>query len=191
MADKYKLCSSAFALIGANRITSFSDGTTESDTAADLYEVVVERALSAHFWNFAKTEKDLGAPLADTPLNGFEYAFQKPNDPVILREIGVFFEGSDEPIPYQIASDKIFCNYKQDVFLRYIYSREEAFWPPYFTGAMLYELAGTFAHALDRAERGEALIRSAATLHWPQARTADSQAAPARKFRTTLTRRRF
>ncbi|MBM3650847.1 MAG: hypothetical protein FJX11_23980 [Alphaproteobacteria bacterium] len=186
MADKFELCTAAFTLLGANSIESFEDGTTESDIAASLYPLVAKRSLAAYPWRWAKTEKDLGAALDEDSLNGYEYVFQKPNDPLILRELGVFITGTDQPVPYDILRNKIFANENQDLVLRYLYYVDEEEWPDYFSGALIFELGGTFAIALEKADRGLSLIDAAAKLHWPQAHTANAQGATTRKFRSRL-----
>ncbi len=47
MSDsKFDICSKALVLVGANTITSFSESTTESKVANQLYESTLENLLT-------------------------------------------------------------------------------------------------------------------------------------------------
>lgn len=71
------LCSRALIRIGAAPITSFSDGTAESEIAGALYAPVRDALLSAYAWSFAAGQLEL-TQLETTPLADFQYAYGLP-----------------------------------------------------------------------------------------------------------------
>ncbi|MBT4890046.1 MAG: hypothetical protein HON65_10885, partial [Rhodospirillales bacterium] len=73
------LCSRALIKIGAMSITSFEEGTAESEVAANLYSSVRDGLLSSHPWNFASAQVTLARLNAD-PIADYAYAYQLPVD---------------------------------------------------------------------------------------------------------------
>lgn len=76
----------AMRLIGQSPITSLSDGTTNANTADDLYEEVRDDLLRSHPWNFATKRVQLARSSTD-PTFEFDYAYVLPSD--WLRTISV------------------------------------------------------------------------------------------------------
>jgi hypothetical protein len=73
------LCSRALIKIGAAPITSFSDGTAESEIAGALFAPTRDALLSAYPWGFATGQVSL--VLLDTPpMADYSHAFQLPAD---------------------------------------------------------------------------------------------------------------
>ena len=50
---KFDICSRALTMVGANTISSFDDGTTESDVADQLYEDTLRSLLTQTRWRFS------------------------------------------------------------------------------------------------------------------------------------------
>ncbi len=73
------LCSRALIRLGAQPVTSFDDGTAESEIAGALYPVVRDAMLSAYNWSFAVGQANLNQ-LEAPPLADYQYAFQLPSD---------------------------------------------------------------------------------------------------------------
>lgn len=73
------LCSKALLKIGAQTITSFEDGTAESEVAANLYPLTRDGLLASYPWSFAVAQKRLGR-LDLTPVADFKRAYQLPAD---------------------------------------------------------------------------------------------------------------
>lgn len=155
--DKYALCSAALALVGADGITSFEDGTTEANAAARLYEPLVRQVLSRQRWHFAKTTRSLGAALADAPQESdeFAYAFQIPTEPAVLDVHTVLSMG--RPVEYAIEGDKVFCNVESGLSIRYTWRPDEGRWPDWFGWLVTVETAAAFAEAFDRTEKAAQL----------------------------------
>jgi len=66
-------------LIGASRITSLTDGSTNANAANDIYEETRDDLLRSHPWNFATKRAQL-AQSATTPTFEFDYAYPLPSD---------------------------------------------------------------------------------------------------------------
>ena len=94
------LCSKALLKIGAQTITSFEDGTAESEVSANLYPLVRDSLLSSYPWSFAIAQKRLGR-LDLTPVADFKYAFQLPSDflRIISAGSGSKGRGADKLVP--------------------------------------------------------------------------------------------
>ena len=73
------LCSRALIRLGAAPITSFSDGTAESEIAGALFGPVRDSLLSAYSWSFATGQVDLSA-LGTAPVADYQRSFQLPAD---------------------------------------------------------------------------------------------------------------
>ena len=146
------VASKALVLIGANPISDFEEGSTESIIADNVYEMIVESALTRVRWRFASGQVKLSR-LTNTPVSRWDAAYQKPTSPDMLALHAV--QVLDINIKFDIYEDKIYCNATEDdiVVLDYTYRSATADWPPYFTLALVYDLAGVFAGSI--AQKGE------------------------------------
>ena len=82
------ICSRALILIGADPITSFTDGSTESLVASNLYEDICRSALQNCRWRFA-TEQSVLNQLSDVPTGRFDIAHQLPSNLLVLHGITI------------------------------------------------------------------------------------------------------
>lgn len=73
------LASRALIRIGAAPITSFNDGTAESEIAGALFGTTRDALLSAYLWSFASAQIRL-TQLEIDPIADYNYAFQLPSD---------------------------------------------------------------------------------------------------------------
>ena len=134
-------------LIGAEPITSFTDGTTESLVASNLYEDICRSALSNTRWRFA-TDQEVLNRLTDAPTGRYDFAYQLPNNHLITHAVTV----NDNPIEYQIYGDMVFADtdLKMIVIADYTFRQTEENFPSYFTIALQYALASAFATSIAR-----------------------------------------
>jgi len=156
-------------LIGAKPITSFSDGTTESIVASNIYQDVVKAALSTYPWRFAMDQYELQM-LSDAPSDIWSYAYQLPENlvlPVTVTQLGIVQD-------YDRYGSKVFTNSDNSVnpvVLSYIFLADESLWLPHFRMAVVYDLASLFGVAVagredlasqyaQRAEKAYAIARS-------------------------------
>ena len=73
------VCTRSLVLIGAQPITSFSDGSNEALVAVNLYEDTVQGSLVNTRWRFAVNQA-IGNRLSDAPTGRYNSAYQIPSD---------------------------------------------------------------------------------------------------------------
>jgi hypothetical protein len=64
-------------MIGVDEISSFDDETREAKLCTNLYPTTRDSLLQQHPWRFSLGQASL-ARLVDTPLYGYDYAYQLP-----------------------------------------------------------------------------------------------------------------
>tara|TARA_R110002051_G_scaffold100647_1_gene171016 strand:- start:10206 stop:10805 length:600 start_codon:yes stop_codon:yes gene_type:complete len=144
------ICARALVMIGAQPISSFSDGSTEALVASNLYTDVVEAALTRHRWRFATTQQQISL-LSTTPTGRYDYAYQMPTSPEVLQIVSVTV--NDLVIAYARYQNYIYVNgygSSSELIMDYIYKVGEAYFPPHFRLAVEYELAALFAGSVAR-----------------------------------------
>ena len=152
------LCSRTLLKIGASAIASFSEGTAESEVAANLYPSIRDALLSSHPWNFATGQTSL-ARLTATPVADYDYAFQLPGD--FLRALSAGVTGRGRGLDYRIAENRLHTN-AQTVVLTYVFRPAEVDFPPFFDAALIARLAAEFcAPITESTARAELLFRLA------------------------------
>jgi hypothetical protein len=184
MADTaVEVVNQAFAVIGANTLSTFVGTSTEQIVATNLYQPIVDAALSSHRWRFATGKQTLGR-LSQEPVNEWDAAYQMPTQPKILLLNNV--KVLDVTIEYDRFEDQIYCDASEDdvVVADYIYSVPEQDWPPYFTKAVVYELASVFAAGITQDSYMAAHFEETAQLEYRRARWSDSSQQTARNLNT-------
>ena len=147
---KIDIASRALIMIGANPISSFTDGSTEALVVNNIYEEIVEATLTRHKWRFATGQKQLSL-LSAAPTGRYEYAYQIPASPLCLQIIAV--TSNDHAIPFSRYEDKIYLDgygSTSTVIMDYIFRQDESKFPPYFRLALEYKLASIYAGAVAR-----------------------------------------
>lgn len=177
------VCSRALILIGAEPITSFTDGTSEALVAANMYEDIARSALVNTRWRFATNQAVLNR-LSATPTGRYDAAYQLPTGWLMTHVATV----NDQPIEYQTYGNKLYCNEgpSAEVILDYTYRADEIDWPSYFTIAVEYELASVFAASIARDQQLSQLMQLQAQRAMIKARNLDSQQQTTRKLNTNL-----
>jgi len=177
------IASRAMNMIGGNEIAAFSELSNEAKVANNLYQPLVEAALTVHRWRFA-TGQVLLSRLVASPAARWEAAYQVPTSPRVLMVHGVTVQ--DSPIPFDRYEDMLYCNAGVDdqVYLDYAYYAAEANWPPYFVKAVQLELAALFAGSLARKGDLAQFYEAKAIAAYQQARWADSSSQTARNVRS-------
>ena len=144
--------------LGAEGISSFSDGTTESDVAATLYAIIRDGVLGTHPWSFATAYAELTS-LPSAPLSNFEHAFELPAD--FIKAISAGDDCRSRGAVYQIIGREVHTNY-EELTLTYIKRADEAEFPTYFISALVNRLAAEFCLPLtENSSRSETLYRLA------------------------------
>lgn len=183
------ICNRALILIGAEPITSFDDGNTESLVAVNMYEDVARAALVNCRWRFATNQAILNR-LTDTPTGRYNKAYQLPNDILMLHAVTV----QDLPIEYQTYGNKVYSDTSDndELVVDYTFRAGEETWPSYFTIAVVYSLAIVFATSIARNASLADIMTGQAQITMAKARNLDSQQQTTRKLVTSrfITERR-
>lgn len=133
-----KLASNALILLGAEPISSFTDGSTGATIASNLYENSYLSLLTSHRWRFSVKQEKLARLTGDTG-NSFTYMYQLPSDCMYLIQVDTF--------TYEVYEDKLYCNVTE-VLADYVFRVDEDRLPPYFSKMFEFYLASQFAVAL-------------------------------------------
>jgi hypothetical protein len=176
--SKFDICNQALVLVGANTITSFSQNTTESIVANQLYETTLEDLLTKCRWRFASKQVQLSKNTTN-PDARYESSYALPSDALILHTVTV----SDDVINYDRYGQNIFTNTSTSdtVIADYTFQPSESIFPPYFAKVLVFELASLFAGAIARNDQLANLYAQRAVAQLQQAKSIDSQAQTTRR----------
>mgnify|MGYP003137876087 CR=1 FL=1 len=160
MSDsKYNICSKALVLVGANTITSFTEDTTESKVANQLYESTLENMLTRTRWRFASQQAQLSRN-ASAPTARWSAKYAIPTAALIVHTVTV----NDNVIEFDRYESDILCDASSSdtVVADYTFQPSEANFPPYFKQALIFELASLFAGAIARNDNLSSLYQNRA-----------------------------
>jgi len=176
--SKFDICNQALVLVGANTITSFSQNTTESIVANQLYETTLEDLLTKCRWRFASKQVQLSKN-STNPDARYESSYALPSDALILHTVTV----SDDVINYDRYGQNIFTNTttSDTVIADYTFQPSESIFPPYFAKVLVFELASLFAGAIARNDQLANLYAQRSVAQLQQAKSIDSQAQTTRR----------
>lgn len=165
------LASRALIRIGAAPITSFDDGTAESEIAGALFAPARDALLSAYAWGFATGQLAL-TQLETAPIADFDYAYQLPTD--FLRALSAGTGARGRGLRYRLNKGALHTDSNQ-VILTYVFRPEEEEFPPYFDQALIARLAAEFTIPItENTSRAETLYRIAEK-EYERARQVDAQ----------------
>tara|TARA_R110000868_G_scaffold234986_1_gene488713 strand:- start:13636 stop:14250 length:615 start_codon:yes stop_codon:yes gene_type:complete len=143
--SKYDICSQSLIKCGAETISSFTDGTHESNVCSVMYDTTKKSLLYYSFWNFAIRKVQLNR-LNETPTDAkFLYAHSLVGD--IIRTRSVFNEFGQADYTYKKEGQKIFSNNK-NAFLEYVSNIDETNMPSFFVEALVSKLATEINEAI-------------------------------------------
>ena len=177
-----KVCSRACLLAGIEPITSFADGTAESDICNAMYEDIAQSSLTNTRWRFATNQSVLNR-IATPPTARFSAAYQLPSGTLTVSAVTV----NGNVIEFDTYGNKIYCDASStdEVIADYIFRSPEAEWPAYFIIAVEYAMASVLAiSALRDASMSQILTQRAAVLML-EARSRDSQRQTTRRLNTS------
>ena len=167
------ICSKALLKLGAESITSFSEGTAEAEISASLYPLAKDGLLSSYPWSFAVAQARLPR-LAENPLADYGNAYLLPTD--FLRVISAGSGNQGRGINYRIFENKLHTD-MPEVNLTYIRQVKESEFPPFFVEALVAKLSAEICIPLtENNQRAEALLRQSEEVI-RKARLTDSQQA--------------
>lgn len=165
------LCSRALVRLGATPISSFTQGTAESDVASHLYAPVRDALLSAYPWTFAMAQ----VPLIKSntpPAADYASSFILPPD--YLRAVSAGNGGRGRGLHYRITQGRLHTQ-ADAVTLTYIFRPNELDFPPYFDMALMARLAAEFCIPLTENTSRADILHRLAESELARARQIDSQ----------------
>jgi hypothetical protein len=142
------ICSDALILLGAKPISSFNDGTDESNTCDRLYPDTRDMTIMLYPWSFAYKKLKLSR-LVTTPTTEWEYEYQLPGDRLgNPRAVFKSSNANERPMKeWEIIGDKLMTN-EQEVYIDYPYQTPEFSMPQYFVQLMKYMMAWHLAYPI-------------------------------------------
>jgi hypothetical protein len=143
-------------LLGAKAISSFNDGTDESNTCDRLYPDVRDSLLSQYVWSFSLKKIKLSRLLIG-PTSAWKYSYQLPGDRLSnIRSVRASASpNANIEKEWEIQGDKLLTNL-QTVYIDYQYQTPEYAMPQYFVQLLKYMMAWHLAmpitEQIDRAQ---------------------------------------
>jgi len=180
MADsKFDICNKALVLVGANTISSFTQNTTESKVANQLYESTLENLLTRCRWRFASKQAQLSKNTAN-PDARYDSSYALPSDAHIIHTVTV----GDDIIKYDRYGQNLFTNTTSSdtVIADYTFQPSESIFPPYFKQTLVFELASLFAGAIARNDQLSELYHKRSIAQLAIAKATDGQAQTTRRL---------
>ena len=142
---KFDICSQALTKVGADTITSFSDGTHESNVCSVMYDTIKKSLLYYTFWNFAIDKQQLNK-LSETPTDKkFTSAHTLPGD--VIRIKAVIDQNGLPNYTYRKEGQKIFSSL-DTVILEYVQNMDETNMPSFFVEALVTKIATEINEAI-------------------------------------------
>ena len=177
MISGITLVGNALNLIGADRISSFDDDSTEAEVTKNIFETTYIAMLTETRWRFATKDKKLARLLEKPdPVYGYNYAFALPSDYLQLNEATT----ND----YQIVGQNVLAN-TPELTVTYTFRPEVHHLPGYFIKALEYNLAANFAIPItdDRTKLND--FSSLYSIQLKKARFADASSNPPRAIKSS------
>jgi hypothetical protein len=146
------ICSDALLLLGAKSISSFTQGTDESNIADRLYPDIRDTTLMMFPWSFAFKKIQL-ARLLTTPTSEWRYQFQMPGDR-LGNPRQVFTTNQINPTSFkdfEMQGSLLLTN-EETIFVDYPFRTEEFAMPEYFVQLLKYMCAWHFAFPITEQE---------------------------------------
>lgn len=134
-------------MIGAQYISSLTDGSTNGRHAFAIYEETKLEYLDFHEWSFATRREALTLSVNSAP--DWEYIYQMPSD--FVRMIGVV--GVENP-KYELEGGLLYTDV-EDVVLKYVANIPETYFSPMFTQALVARLAGKLSNPIKNSREME------------------------------------
>jgi hypothetical protein len=135
------ICNSALLKVGAQQISSFTDGTRASDICAALYPTIRDEVMRASPWRFALQQIVLATPSLTPPPFGYNSAYDVPSN--VLRVWQVNSEQWTE------VGNQILCDIASGInVLAIVQNTDPTTYDAQFAEALAWRMASEIALAL-------------------------------------------
>lgn len=137
------ICSDALIILGAQPISSFTEGSDAAQACDRLYPDLRDSLLSRYPWSWSYKKVQL-ARLATSPVTEWNYAYQLPGD--IISGVRALFNTADTfgmPLRYgwELYGDQVYTN-EEKVYIDYQATVSESKMPYYFVHLLRTAMAG-------------------------------------------------
>jgi hypothetical protein len=163
------LANASLLLVGASRIQSLDEDSTESILVKDFYERSYRALLSQYPWKFASKQRTL-ALTTQKPEFDFNFVFQLPSDYIWIQK-------AHPNQDYKILGDKFYSKYNS-AGITYTWRVDEELMPIHFEQAFVYYLASQICISLTEDVQKQQLLYSQYQLEAKKARSLDAQMQP-------------
>jgi len=168
-STKVQICNSALIKLGAETINALSDDNKRARLCNNQYELIRDKLLFSHPWNFAVKRVELGQ-LASTPEFKFTKEYELPQD--VLRVLDTNLLIGEE---WAIENGKLLCD-SDDCKIRYIAQiTDESKFSLGFQEALAWELAEEMAYSITQSSRRVDQIKESKRRWLATSRTYDAQ----------------
>jgi hypothetical protein len=182
MPERHVIANRALGLVQENRISSFDQGTTESELVKENYESSVKTCLEDGAWNFAETAARL-AKDASPARPDFDFSYAIPIDCIAPKWM-LEPDGRISRIGYRISKSRL-CTDLDNPWLVYTYRAPEYLFGSMFTDALVYLLASRISPALTETEAKTEQLYKLYIDAITRARSRNAQQDMAEQFDTT------
>jgi len=131
MLNKIEILQQAYGLIG-KYFNDINDLGPSGDWASKHYDLVVKSIIQNDYWPFANAQREL-ARLSETPLAGWQYAYQLPSDYLTANYV-------EDTLRYYIFEDKLYSD-NDKVILNYRFMPSNSRFRANFTIYLVYRIA--------------------------------------------------
>jgi hypothetical protein len=142
-----EICNSALIKIGAQRITSFSDGSLQAKLCNEQYDKLRKETIRQHPWNFAIRRKSL-AESAEEPEFEYGKAFVISSDVLRILDTNIP-RGIDWVVEQNNLGQRVLLSNVSSVKIRYIKDvTDTTIFSSDFEEALALRIAADLAYAL-------------------------------------------
>lgn len=146
MVTKLEIVNRALRRIGAKSTDNLADGSNNSESVNDVYEVLRRSELTLNYWTFAIRRVQLTADVT-APINGRAYQYTLPAD--YLRRAPDDPGYAETKKDYLLEGAKLLTDTGNTLYLRYVYDvTDDTLFPPLFADALAARLAMELAEPL-------------------------------------------
>lgn len=175
-ATKFDICNRALRFISARTITTFADGTEESEQCFEHYDRALLELLEQYPWNWAA--KLVSLPQT-TAVDGWTYAFTMPNDFVREDWVASNNSGLGSATFQRERRAQLMLTDSSVTWLRYVYKHENTiYYPANFELALAQRLAHYIAPGIKRSRTQQNDLFEMSETSLGLAKSADAMASP-------------
>jgi len=175
-ADSVEICNSALIKVGANTISSLSDGTKASNLCNAQYDRLRKEVLRSHPWNFAISYTSIAATV-NTPIwtKQFSAEFVLPADVLRVLETDLGYN-EDWELGYNVDGNKVIFARGTSIKIKYIKDiTNTTRFDSNFDETLAFRIAADIAYALVQSQTVQQNMYAAYLSFLSQARSFDAQ----------------